>query len=379
MGSTIGRIEIIPVNSKSLLKTYLGFIHDLYEDDEHYVPELYMSQKDLFNKKKNPFFEYAEIQSFLAKRGGKIVGRITAILNNNYNSYHKSNVGFFGFYDVIDDYEVSKILLDTAMEWNRKKGVDAVLGPTNFSTNDTAGILIEGFHEPAKIMMTYNKPYYQEHVERYGCVKEIDYFAYILYTAKASEKSIRLAQTLEERLARQGITFRNLNMKKFHEEVGQIREIYNNAWKDNWGFVPWTDAELKHLADELKMLANPNWLYMAEENGKAIGFGITINNVNEITKDFKKGRLFPFNIIKLLRKRYKTHYVRIMALGVKEGYRRKGIEAIFFSKNILQARKDNVIAGEVSWVLENNLEMNSSALKLNAELYKKYRIFRFDL
>ena len=144
MSSTGSRIDIIPVTTKSLLKTYLDFIHDLYKDDENYVPELYMSQKDLFNKKKNPFFEYAEIQSFIAKRAGKVVGRITAILNKNYNDYHKCNVGFFGFYDVIDDYEVSKTLLDTALEWNRTKGVDAVLGPTNFSTNDTAGILIEG-------------------------------------------------------------------------------------------------------------------------------------------------------------------------------------------------------------------------------------------
>ena len=195
---------------------------------------------------------------------------------------------------------------------------------------------------------------------------------------KASEKSIRLAQALEHRLGKQGITFRNLNMKKFHEEVALIRDIYNSAWANNWGFVPWTDGELKHLADDLKMLANPDWLYFAEDNGKAIGFGITINNVNEITKDFKKGRLFPFNILKLLRRRHKTKYVRIMALGVKEGYRKRGIEAILFSKNILQARKDDIIAGEVSWVLEDNEEMNASALRLNSELYKKYRIYRYN-
>lgn len=372
-------IEIITVSNKRDLKTYLDFAHDLYKDDNHYVPELFMSQKDLFNPKKNPFFEHAEIQSYLALRNGQVVGRITAILNKNYNQYHKCKVGFFGFYDVIDDYEVSKHLLDTAVAWCKDKNLEAVLGPTNFSTNDTAGVLIEGFHEPPKIMMTYNKPYYHDHLNRYGWVKEMDYFAYILYTDRASEKSIRLANNLEERLARQGITFRNLNMKKFHTEVAQIKEIYNNAWKDNWGFVPWTDAEMKHLADELKMLANPDWLYIAEDNGRAIGFGITVNNINEITKNFKKGRLFPFNIIKLLRRRHKTRYVRIMALGVMEGYRKKGIEAIFFAKNILQARKDNVIAGEVSWVLENNDEMNASAIKLNSELYKKYRIYRYTI
>lgn len=371
-------VNIINAEGK-LLKEYIDFPHELYADDPMYVPELFMAQKDMFNRKKNPFFEHAEVASFLAQKDGKTVGRISAILNKNYNDYHSSNVGFFGFFDVINDYEVAKALLDTAADWCKNKGVDAVLGPTNFSTNDTAGILIDGYHEPAKIMLTYNKPYYADLVEQYGFVKEMDLYAYILYTAKASEKSIRLAQTLEERLAKQGIIFRNVNMKNFYNEVAAIRDIYNNAWSNNWGFVPWTDAELKHLADELKMIVNPDWVYIAEDNGVPVGFALTLPDINEITKGFKKGRLFPFNIFKLLLGKKKTKFVRILALGVKENYRRKGIEAIFFAKNILQARKDNVTAGEVSWVLENNKEMMTSAEKLNSELYKTYRIYRYNL
>lgn len=371
-------VNIINAEGK-LLKEYIDFPHELYADDPMYVPELFMAQKDMFNRKKNPFFEHAEVASFLAQKNGKTVGRISAILNKNYNDYHGSNVGFFGFFDVINDYEVAKALLDTAAEWCKNKGVDAVLGPTNFSTNDTAGILVDGYHEPAKIMLTYNKPYYADLVEQYGFVKEMDLYAYILYTAKASEKSIRLAQTLEERLAKQGIIFRNVNMKNFYDEVAAIRDIYNNAWSNNWGFVPWTDAELKHLADELKMIVNPDWVYIAEDNGVPVGFALTLPDINEITKGFKKGRLFPFNILKLLLGKKKTKFVRILALGVKENYRRKGIEAIFFAKNILQARKDNVTAGEVSWVLENNKEMMISAEKLNSELYKTYRIYRYNL
>ncbi|MEL6122563.1 MAG: hypothetical protein AAFR14_02490 [Bacteroidota bacterium] len=370
------KVNIVPVEGKKLLHKYIDFPHQLYAGDPYYVPELFLSQKEMFDRKKNPFFEHSEVKSYLAIRGEEVVGRISAILNHNYNEYHDCNVGFFGFYDVIDEYSVSEALLDTAMQWCRDKGVDAVLGPTNFSTNDTAGILIDGYEDPPKIMMTYNKPYYHTHVDRYGFAKEIDLFAYMLPTKSASEKSIRLATSLEERLARKGITFRNINLKKFHDEVALVREIYNDAWSKNWGFVPWTDAELKHLADNLKLLANKNWVYFAEDNGKAVGFGVTINNVNEIQQSFKRGRLFPFNIIKLLRKRHQTRYVRILALGVKEEYRKRGIEAIFFAKNILQARKDDIIGGEVSWVLENNEEMNSSALKLNAELYKKYRIYR---
>jgi len=301
-------IKIVAAEGK-LLKKYINFPHELYADDLHYVPELYMAQKDMFNRKKNPFFKHAEVKSFLAEKDGKTIGRISAILNYNYNEYHNCMVGFFGFFDVINDYQAAKALLDTAVEWCRAKGCNAILGPTNFSTNDTAGILVDGYHEPAKIMMTYNKPYYKDLVEQYGFEKDIDLYAYILYTAKASERSIRLAQSLEERLNRQGITFRNINLKKFKSEVAAIRDIYNDAWANNWGFVPWTDAELDHLANELKMLANTNWIFMAEHNGKPIGFGLTIHDVNEVTKSFKKGRLFPFNIIKLLRNKNKTRFV----------------------------------------------------------------------
>jgi GNAT superfamily N-acetyltransferase len=371
-------IKIIPAEGK-LLKTYIDFPHELYANDQYYVPELYMAQKDMFSRKKNPFFEHAEVESFIAQKEGKTVGRISAILNHNYNDYHKCNVGFFGFFDVINDYEVAKALLDTAATWCRNKGCETILGPTNFSTNDTAGILVEGYEEPAKIMMTYNKPYYRELVEKYGFVKDIDLYAYILYTDKASEKSIRLAQSLEERLNRQGITFRNINLKNFKAEVAAIRDIYNDAWASNWGFVPWTDAELDHLANELKLIAHSNWIFMAEDKGKPIGFGLTLHDVNEVTKSFKKGRLLPFNILKLLLNKNKTRFVRILALGVKNDYRRKGIEAIFFAKNILQARKEKIVAGEVSWVLENNIEMNASAEKLNSELYKTYRIYKYNL
>ena len=155
-------------------------------------------------------------------------------------------------------------------------------------------------------------------------------------------------------------------------------DAYNSSWEDNWGAIPMTEEEILLLGSELKMIANPNWIYIAEDKGKVVGFGVTLNNINEITKGFKKGRLFPFNIFKLLLGRHKTRYVRILALGVLKEYRKKGIEAILFSKNILQARKDNVIAGEVSWVLENNEEMVRSAEKLNSELYKIYRIYRYE-
>ena len=206
-------IEIVKAEGK-LIKKYIDFPHDLYADDPNYVPELYMAQKDIFNRKKNPFYKNAEVEHFLAYRDGKIVGRITAFDNKRYNVIHKSNVGFFGFFDLINDAEVCKVLIEKATSWCKERGFDAIIGPFSYSLNDTAGLLVKGFDEPPKIMMTYNQPYYKELLEDYGFKKDMDLFAYILYTKKASEKSIRLAQALERRLANQGITIRNINMKK---------------------------------------------------------------------------------------------------------------------------------------------------------------------
>jgi len=163
---------------------------------------------------------------------------------------------------VIDDYDVCKQLLDAAVNWIKKQGCEAVIGPTNFSTNDTAGLLVDGYNESPKVRMPFTYPYYKDFLDRYGFKKEMDFLAYILYTKKASEKSIRLAQSLEERLRRQGITFRCITPKSLAEDVEHVRKIWNNAWANNWGFVPMTDRETKRLADELKMILSPdNWIW----------------------------------------------------------------------------------------------------------------------
>ena len=372
-------VNIVPVTSKKLLKEYINFPHDLYRDDPCYVPELYMAQKEMFDRKKNPFLSTFASRIIPGQKKWKSCRTdICPSSTTTTISTTSAKLGFFGFFDTINDYTVAQSLLDQACSWVHSKGMDTIIGPENFSTNDTAGLLIDGFHEPPKIMMPYNKPYYQDLLEQYGFKKDIDLFAYILYTHKASEKSVRLAQALEERLRKQGITFRSITKKTLSKDVEAIRAIYNDAWAKNWGFVPMTDDELVHLANELKMILHPNWCFIAEDNGKPIGFSVSLHNIFEITKDFKNGRLFPFNIFKLLRKRHKTEYVRIITLGVNQEYRKKGIEAIFFAKNILEARRSNIVAGEVSWVLENNDEMNASAIKLNSELYKTYRIFRYD-
>ena len=372
-------LSIRSADSKSELKKFIDFPHDLYEGDAHYVPELFIAQKDLFNPKKHPFHKHGTVKTFLAYEGNKIVGRIAAIKNPTYNDYHKSNIGFFGFYDYIESKEVATALLNRVIEELASEGYESLMGPVNFSTNETAGTLVDGFDKSPQIMMTYNKPYYDKVQKSIGMEKEMDLFAYEIPTKSVSDKSIKLSKLIEERLKRQGITIRNMNIKKLKQEVPGLFKIYNSAWENNWGFVPMSRPEIEHMANELKLIADPEFSYIAEHNGEAVGFSVSLPNINEITKSFKKGRLLPFNIFRLLLGKKKVKTVRIITTGVTEAYRKKGIEAIFFAKNILEARKRNLDGGEASWILESNAEMVTAAEKLNGNRYKTYRLYNYKL
>lgn len=369
------RITLVKVESPAEKKKFIRFPHQLYKGDVNYVPELGMNVSELLSEKKNPFFKHSEAHLFIAERNNQVVGRIACTRDNNYNAYHESNVGFFGFFDVIEEYSVAKVLLDKAMQYAKEQGFDRVLGPTNFTTNDTAGMLVEGFDRPPTLMMTYNKPYYVDFVERYGFAKEMDMYAYFISAKKANEKSLRLASMLEERLNRRGINIRNLNKNKLNQELMSIKEIYRSAWEKNWGFVPPTDDEFDHLAEGLKLLIDKRYVFIAEKDGEAIGFGAAVPDINEITKDFKNGKLFPINIFKLLIKKSKTRKIRIILLGVIEEYRRLGIEGVMFSKYIQAARDNGLEGGEASWILESNEMMVKAAENLNGEKTQTYRIF----
>ncbi|MEM9548849.1 MAG: hypothetical protein AAGA77_22885 [Bacteroidota bacterium] len=371
MTVTISRVE-----SNSDKKRFINFPHDLYQGDANYVPELYLNISEVLSTKKNPFFKHSEAELFLAKdASGKVVGRIAAVLDNNYNKYHESNVGFFGFFDVVNDYEVASLLLDKAVEWVKNKGVDRILGPTNFTTNDTAGMLIEGYDKPPTVLMTYNKPYYNDFVSKYGFGKEMDLFAYYIPTKGVNEKSLRLASMLQERLARKGITIRTSTKKTKKGDIKKIKDVYLRVWEKNWGFVPPTDEEYNHLAEGLNLLLDLRYVYMAEEKGKLIGFAVALPDINEITKNFKKGKLLPFNVFRLLFNKSKVGLIRIILLGILEDYRKLGIEAVFFANYIKAAQDNNLRGGEASWVLENNTMMVQAAEKLNGQKYKTYRIY----
>lgn len=368
-------ISIEKVTDSKSLKQFIDYPHSLYKNDGNYVPELFIAQRDLLNSKKHPFFDHSKLDLFLAYKNNKVDGRIAAIRNNNHIDTTGKKDGFFGFFDVADDYEVAEKLLDTVSNWTKDEGLTSVLGPTNFSTNETCGMLVDGFESPPLVMMTYNKAYYPEFLQKYGFEKKMDLLAYHLTEDKLSEKAVRLASSIENRLKGKGIVVRTINMKKFDEDVAKIKSVYNAAWEKNWGFVPMTDKEFEYMAKDMKMILDPDFALIAEHNGKPVGFSLAIPDVNQILIDVKRGRLLPFGILKLLFFKNKINKLRVITLGVVKDYRKLGIEACFYSKTIVSGLKKNFVSAEASWILENNEMMNQAMVNMNGDPYKRYRIY----
>lgn len=370
------RISIEKVNSRRTLAQFIDFPHELYAGDPNYVPELFMAQEELLNAKKSPFLKHSEADYFLARsEDGRIVGRIAAIQNNNYTQFTGDKAGFFGFFDVINNVEAAQLLLDTASNWLRQRGFKRVIGPVNFSTNETCGVLIENFQEPPFVLTTYNYPYYATLLEQYGFVKNVDLLSYDLDPNFLTPEMEDMAARLETRLARRGITIRTLNMKHFDRELEAFLPIYNASWDKNMGFVPMTEAELRQMGKDLKMAVDPDFVFFAEKDGITIGAGITIPNLNEIFIKIKRGRLFPTGIFRFLFGRKSIKSVRIIALGILPEYRRTGLDMCMYVRSYQAALRKGIQRGEASWILENNDLMNRALLQIGGKVFRKHRLY----
>ncbi|MCL4512278.1 MAG: hypothetical protein M1470_14655 [Bacteroidetes bacterium] len=368
-------ISVEPVRTKKDLMTFIKLPWKIYEKDPYWVPPLLMDRKKLLDTKKNPFYKHSEIELFLAKKDGEIVGRNAAIINHNHNKFHEEEIGFFGFFESINDQQVANALFDASKDWIKKKGFPAMRGPMNPSTNDEVGLLVEGFDSSPIMLMTYNPKYYLNLYDNYGLEKEKDLFAYHVNADKVfTDKLERVARMVTHR---EGVTFRSINMKELKKEIQLVKEVYNEAWSKNWGFVPMTDEEFDFLAEDLKQVVEPDLAIFAEVKGKPVGFALSLPDINYALKFNKKGHLLP-GVYHLLTKKKQIHWIRIMVLGVIHSYQQTGIAAVLFYETGKRAVKHGYPDGEASWVLEDNLMMNRSAELLNATKYKTYRVYKKD-
>ncbi|HTS00594.1 MAG TPA: GNAT family N-acetyltransferase [Bacteroidota bacterium] len=373
---SMSSVTVRPVASKSDEKKFIKFQWVPYRGNPYWVPPMLMDRRKLIDRKGNPFYKHASMELFLAERDGEVVGRIGAIINDNHNREHSENIGFFGFFESIDDWEVARPLFDAARKWLKEKGVTAMRGPASPSVNDEYGLLIKGFDRMPAVLMTYNPPYYQTLVEKYGFTKAQDLFAYYIHKDKVfNEKFRRIADTV---LKRSSLKIRELDMKRFDEEVALIRDLYSKGWQKNWGEVPMTEDEFNYVAKDLKAVVDPHLVIVAESNGKPVGFGMTLPDLNQVLIHNRHGWLIP-GIIRVLTQKKKIDRVRIVILGVMPEYANTGIGAALFYETGRRCVENGYPHGEASWVNEDNLMMNRGAQLMQGTVDKTYRVYQMPI
>ena len=372
-------VEIAEVASSSQLKKFITYPNQLYKGDPNYVTPLISERLEFFDKQKNPFFQTATTKEYLARRDGKIVGRIGTCVNYAHNQNYLEKVGFFGFLDLIDDYDVLAMMMRVAMINLKKAGMEKLRGPVSYSTNHECGALIEGFDSPPRIMMPYNKPYLPPLLEKFGFKKAMDLYAYRINQSMPIPE--RITEITDKLLERAGAAIRHMKMSRFDDEVEKLHQIYNAAWEENWGFVPMTKEEFFYLSKNLKQIVDPKVALILEVDKKPIGFLLALPDINQALIKLE-GKLFPLGLIKLLwntKVRNKIDCLRVITMGIIPEYHGKGLDMVLYSKIYHEGLKAGYSWAEMSWVLESNQLMNSAIKRMGAELYKKYRIFEMSI
>jgi len=371
----LGGIEIVAVNGKKTSNEFVELPFTICRDEANWVPPLRIAVKELMDRKKHPFYANAEAEFFLARRSGRVVGRIAAIIDRAHNRFHNEEAGFFGFFECENNPGTARALLEKARAWTADRGAKFLRGPVNPSTNYECGMLVEGFELDPMVMMTWNPRYYPRLMEQAGLVKAKDLLAYLSNANTIGmEKIDRIANKV---LASNGVRVRPINMKDFQADVEKVWEVYGAAWARNWGFIPMSREEFFQMGKEMKMILKPELVLIGEKDNKVVGFALALPDVNQALKR-AGGSLFPTGLLKILYYQRLIKNVRVLALGVEEEYRASGLAAGFYATLVRNARKLGFGDCEMSWILEDNVLMNRSLEAMGAKRYKTYRIYEWN-
>lgn len=380
MSQQLRFVDFAPAENKSELKRFVDFAWTVNAKDPAWVPPLKLQVLDNLDTKKNPFYKHAKIRLWNAYRGDEMMGRIAAIVDDAHNKFHDEKTGFWGFFECVNEQAVANALFEKAEVWAKAQGMKAIRGPMNPSTNHECGMLLTGFDRAPYVMMTHNPSYYPKLVDGAEYGKAKDLLAFEMPRPESfNERMVQVAELVKKKA---NVKFRPINMKNFKADVARIKEVYNDAWEKNWGFVPMDDAEFDHMAKSMKDILWPDFCILAEDatTGEAIGFSLALPDINQLLKEIPNGKLLPFGIFKLLTgispKAKKINRVRVITLGVKQRYRTSGVANVFYYESFKQAEKLKLFGGECSWILEDN-ELMLSAINKFAGVppYKTYRIY----
>jgi GNAT superfamily N-acetyltransferase len=356
---------------------FVDFAWEVNAPDANWCPPLKFDALDNINPCKHPFYRHGAATQFLARRGSQVVGRILVSDDPNFNAEHQSNIGSFGMFESIDDSDVARSLLNTAARWLRGRGRTGILGPIDYSTNYPAGLLVDGFNTPQRVMMNHNPPYYSELLENWGLRKAKDLYAWWFdannpaldeWTARANRM-----------MHRAGVTIRHLRFEDFDAEVERCLAVYNQAWESLWGFVRMTREEFRHTACQLKQMAVPELVLLVEVGSQPVGFCVTLPDLNEAIRPLN-GNLtwcgLPTGVVKLLRGLKQIKTARMLTLGILPGFRRRGIAELLILRAFRYgAQKLGYTGAELSWTLEDNDPINRTIENVGAKVYKRFRIY----
>jgi GNAT superfamily N-acetyltransferase len=374
----VADIAIQPVETRSQQQRFIRLPWRIYADDPCWMPPVIMSQQELLGFRKHPFYERSKSQSFLATRGGRDVGRITAIVNAGHIDRYKEQRGFFGFFECDEDTAASRALFQAAGDWLHAQGMTCIRGPANPSLNYECGLLIEGFDTPPFFMMTHNRPWYAQLVEDAGFGKIEDMFAFWGETSMLGGLDPKLVTMVEGVKERFGVTIRPLDRRRFADEVRTFLHIYNESLGGTWGFVPLTSGEIDHMAASLKYLIEPELTLVAEVDGKPVGAVFCLLDYNPRIKAID-GRLFPFGFLRLLWNKKAIKRLRAISTNVIPEYQAWGIGLVLMNGLYERFMKWGLREVEFSWVLESNYLSRRTLERGGALVTKKYRMYQDDL
>lgn len=372
-------ITVKEVTNKKQKKQFIDFPYALYRNDPAFVPPLKKERADLLNPKANPYFEKAKVKLFLAYDDhGKVVGRLSAQVNDSHNERYNEKTGHFGFFDSVDDRSVVKALFSEGEKWLRHQGMNQVVGPFNLSINEESGLLVKGHEHPAYPYMPHNFPYYENLLTDLGFHKEKDLIAWRYDSSRPVPEG---AQQISDFVASQpGLTIREVDKKNLDRDVRIIADIFNSAWSRNWGFIPWSESELKKMVKDFQLVLEPKLALIAEVNGEPAGISLALPNYNEAIKDLN-GRLFPFGVFKFLY-RLKTNKIktaRLALLGIKKEFRHEnfaGLSVYLYTEMHRRSQALGQTGGELSWTLDDNEKINHGIALMGGDPYKVYRLYK---
>jgi GNAT superfamily N-acetyltransferase len=372
-------VEVSPVSSRADLREFIELPYRLHSNEEAWVPPLRLERRLFLSPRFNAFFRHGEAELFLARRNGRVAGRVSAQIDTAFNEFHDNAWGMFGFLELEEDAEVMRALLDAAAGWLAERGRDRMLGPMDFTMNDESGVLVEGYELPAMVRQPWHPPYYKELCEGAGLEKAMDLFMWELHISGRDKVMPTIWDLAEQLEPKHGIKIRKMSRLRLRRELDAFAEIYNEAWSRNWGFVPYSKADLDAYAQELQLVFDRDWFMVAEDaGGKTVAVAISVPDINQVLKRMD-GRILPLGWWHYLNRKRIVNRVRVGFLGVKPAYQHTGVAAGLYAEHFDMAEVTRIKGGEMGWILESNKAMNRAMEAMGGRIVKKYRLYERGL